>query len=115
MAGSAQPGSGANVQAPPARPAQPVHISTGIARSLRVHDVFPRMPELLRLQQRTETVDAQICVSVDGSVSGVRMRGGSATLENVLREAFLKWRYRPLLLQGTATPFCHDLHLVYRP
>jgi hypothetical protein len=112
---SAQPGSGASLPPLPPRPAQPVHIATGIARSLRIHDVFPRMPELLRLQQRSETVDAQICVSVQGSVTGVRLRGGSATLENVLREAMLTWRYRPLLLQGTPTPFCHDLHLVYRP
>jgi hypothetical protein len=112
---SVKDGSGASLQAAPVRPAQPVQISSGVARALRIHDVFPRMPELLRLQQRTETVDAEICVSQQGSVSGVRLRGGSATLEKVLREAMLQWRYRPLLLQGTATPFCHGVHLVYRP
>jgi hypothetical protein len=112
---SAKDGRGASVEAAPARPAQPVHITSGVARALRIHDVFPRMPELLRLQQRTETVDAEICVSEQGSVSAVRLRGGSATLEKVLREAMLQWRYRPLLLQGTARSFCHGVHLVYRP
>jgi outer membrane biosynthesis protein TonB len=108
------PGSGVASQAPPAQPARPVHIAPGLARSLRIYDTFPRMPELLRMQNRTEAVDVNICVSERGAVREVNLLGASEALARSLREAIASWRYRPLHLAGTPTPFCHALRLSYR-
>jgi hypothetical protein len=110
----AEKGQGVNPHAPSTQPAQPVQLPSGTARSLRVYDTFPRLPELLRRQQRTESIDVNICVSERGSVSTVRLEGASPSFEGTLREAIFKWRYRPLIQQGTATPFCHPLRLAYR-
>ena len=74
------------------------------------------MPELLRRQQRTETMDAGSASRVEGKVSDVRLRGGSPPWRRSSATRILQWRYRPLVLQGYgAPPFCHDVHLVYRP
>jgi hypothetical protein len=109
-----RPGEGASVQAAPSKRKPPVQLSAGVARSLRVFDIFPRMPDLLRAQHRVEIVQADICVSDSGAVETVRLAGASATLEKVLREAIVTWRYRPLLLRGEPSPFCHSLQLTYR-
>ncbi len=108
------PGNGIAPQAPPARRAEPVRVGHGVARSLRIFDSFPRMPEVLRLQQRNEAVDVEICVSAQGSVRDVRLRGASEALARILREALFTWRYRPLIQADGPVPFCHDLRLTYR-
>jgi outer membrane biosynthesis protein TonB len=111
---AARPGEGASVQAPPTRRKPTMHLSAGVARSLRIHDSFPRMPDLLRAQHRVEVVHVEVCVSETGTVDKVRLEDASPTLEKALREAIVTWRYRPLLLRGEPNPFCHTLQLTYR-
>jgi hypothetical protein len=108
-----QSGSGVDRQAP-APAASPPLVTAAVARSLRVYDTFPRMPEILRMAPHAELVEAEICVSERGSVNDVRLRGGSGVLERVLRDAITSWRYRPYVVGGVATPFCHVLRLAYR-
>jgi hypothetical protein len=91
----------------------PVVLDAGVARGLRIYDVFPRMPETLRQAPHAESIRAEICVSEQGKVRDVRLRGGSTLLENTVRPALLTWRYRPYLVNGTPTPFCHHLRLNY--
>jgi outer membrane biosynthesis protein TonB len=111
---AARPGVGASVQAAPTARKHPVQLSAGVARSLRLYDTFPRMPDLLRAQHRLEVVQVEICVSQSGTVDKVRLEGASPTLEKTLREAIVTWRYRPLILRGEPNPFCHTLQLTYR-
>jgi hypothetical protein len=93
--------------------ARPV-LSPATARALRVYDVYPAPPEPLRAGV-VHVLLADICVSDRGLVSDVSMApGGAAALESALRAAIRTWRYRPLLLDGVPTPFCHPMRFIYR-
>jgi hypothetical protein len=99
----------------PAAPTRAVfHVSAGVAQSLRVYDVYPSMPDAMRAAGIAAAVDVQICVANNGAVSGVTMSTEAApALRDVLSSAIRTWRYRPLVLAGNATPFCHDMQLRY--
>lgn len=107
------------VEPPPAAsegnpPGKIPHVSALVARALRVYDYFPNLPEPARLAGLAQTVQAEICVSGSGGVSEITMdHRAAASLEEALRSAIRTWRYRPLLVQGAATPFCHALEVRY--
>jgi hypothetical protein len=89
-------------------------LSAAAAKALRIHDVYPVPPEPLRPPGVAHVVVADICVSARGLVSDVSVAsGGAAALEGALRTAIRTWRYRPLLLEGTPTPFCHAMRFIY--
>ena len=110
--GDGRPSGGATPEAPTPARAPPV-VSGVVARALRVYDTFPRMPEILRMGAHAEITEAEICVSEQGSVHSVRLRGASAPLEHALRAAILTWRYRPYVMNGQTVPFCHVSRFVY--
>jgi hypothetical protein len=90
------------------------HVSAGVAQALRVYDVFPSMPDAMRAAGLAAAVNVEICVSNLGDVSEVTMnREAAPVLKDVLRSAIRTWRYRPLVLAGNATPFCHEMQLRY--
>jgi hypothetical protein len=104
----------APVPAPEVAPPKIPQVSAGLARSLRVYDYFPSMPEPARLAGLAQAVLVQICVSGSGGVSEITMdHRAAASLEEALRSAIRTWRYRPLMVQGSATPFCHALEIRY--
>jgi TonB family protein len=56
----------------------------------------------------------EVCVSDRGQVSdAVIAEGGMAAIDATLRMAIRSWRYRPLLVNGAPTPFCHFMKLKY--
>jgi hypothetical protein len=94
---------------------EPLHVSAGTARSLRAYDDFPSLPEPAKSAGLSQRVDLEICVSDQGSVSAITMdRHAALPLQEALRSAIRTWRYRPLLIGGTPTPFCHALEIQYR-
>lgn len=100
----------------PAPPPPPKisHLSAGIAQSLRVYDPFPSMPEALRATGIAQAVQVEICVANHGGVSDVTMdRQAAPSLQDVLRSTIRTWRYRPLIVQGAAMPFCHEMQIRY--
>ena len=95
--------------------AAPPHVDPYIARSLRLYDVFPRIPEPLRTTRGEHAMTVDVCVSERGQVSQVNITPGNVDLlVRALREAVQTWRYRPLMVAGTARPFCHVMRVVYR-
>jgi outer membrane biosynthesis protein TonB len=100
---------------PLASPPSPVfHVSAGLAQALRVYDVFPSMPDAMRAAGIAAAVSVEICVTDSGNVSEVTLDTATApALRDVLRSAIRTWRYRPLVLAGSATPFCHDMQVRY--
>jgi hypothetical protein len=94
----------------------PVYLDPDVAQGLRLEDSFPNLPEALRAPGARHVVMAEVCVTSLGIVRSVRIAGEAASrpLGDVLRDAIRGWRYRPLLVDGTPTPFCHLLRIAYQ-
>lgn len=96
------------------RPLKPSYVSPGMAKELRVYDEFPSLPESLKRTGLAQAVDVEVCVSDRGSVSDITFDQHAARpLGDVLRSAIRTWRYRPLVVHGAPTPFCHALQIRY--
>jgi outer membrane biosynthesis protein TonB len=68
----------------------------------------PDFPALLRRPGRFYVVLANICVSRTGSVDGVTiLQGADTLLDGNVVSAVKKWRYRPLMADNQAVPFCY--------
>jgi hypothetical protein len=93
----------------------PVYLPPDVAKSLRLYDPFPKIPELLRRRGAVHATVVDICVCDRGTVSNVRLSSGTTTpLAQTLAEAIRTWRYRPLVRNGMPAPFCHTIHITYR-
>jgi len=68
----------------------------------------PDFPALLRRSGRFYVVLANICVSRTGSVDSVTiLQGADTLLDGNVVSAVKKWRYRPLVADNNAVPFCY--------
>jgi periplasmic protein TonB len=92
------------------------YLAPGVAAGLRIYDSFPRMPEPLRGPGVQYLVMADVCVSEQGVVDRVRVSApaGAAALEHALTDAIRTWRYRPLMIGGGPSPFCHQVNMHYQ-
>jgi TonB family protein len=98
--------------APSMAPAAPPVIGAETARALRVYDSFPMV--LAQSAASAADVVVEVCVSDHGQVSdAVIARGGHGAIGDTLRTAIRSWRYRPLVVNGAATPFCHFMRIQY--
>ena len=89
-------------------------ISHEEATALRVRDVFPRMPEALWPGWRPYLVTLEVCVDEEGRVGEVNLLSSAAPrLDQMVAAAARTWRYRPLVLAGAATGFCHAVVIKY--
>lgn len=104
----ASPSSAPRAVAPPI--ADP---SRETVQALRLQDDFPRLPDGVRDAGTAYTCFVQICVSREGTVDGVTVRGAPPLLEQALRGAISTWRYRPWVQGGVARPFCHPMRIDY--
>jgi hypothetical protein len=93
-------------------PARVPVVGAETARALRVYDTFPML--LAQAAVARAEVLVEVCVSDHGQVSdAVIAQGGTRSIEGTLRTAIRSWRYRPLLVNGAPTPFCHFVRLKY--
>jgi TonB family protein len=89
-------------------------ISHDEATTLRARDSFPRLPESVWSGGRPYVVKLEICVADDGRVREAVLRSSaSARLDPIVLAAVRTWRYRPRLVGGKATPFCHGVVIKY--
>ena len=101
--------------APIAPVAKLAHVTPEVAKALREYDAFPSLPGPMRLMGTEHVVVVDICVSDRGSVDDVLITEGATDLfDSPLRAAIRTWRYRPLMVSGTPTPFCHVVRIDYR-
>jgi len=111
--------SGGEGHAPLALPPRPVRSKflppqLGGAQKLSGDD--PEFPALLRRPGARYTVTAKICVSVTGQVETISILQGADPLldSSVARSVKANWRFRPLLANGTAVPFCYNGNFAFR-
>jgi hypothetical protein len=99
------------VQQPPPPTKAPV-ITPDTARALREYEIYPRL--LAQASLTHAEILVEVCVSDHGQVSdAVITEGGMAAIDHTLRAAIRSWRYRPLLVNGAPTPFCHFMRIKY--
>lgn len=92
----------------------PRFISDREATTLRTRDYFPRLPSDEWATHRPYVVTLDICVDTDGSVLDATLRSSaSETLDAIVLSAARTWRYRPLVVNGRAEPFCHRVVIRY--
>jgi hypothetical protein len=93
---------------------QAVEVAASEAQYLRTYEAYPSLPRSLWVTGRVYAVLAQVCVAVDGGVSTVSIRNGSAPeLDRLITASVRSWRYRPRVVEGAARPFCHLMKFVY--
>jgi TonB family protein len=84
------------------------------ASYLRVYQTFPSVPSALWSRQRVFSIELKVCVAPDGAVSGVTLtRSTVQSLDDAVVAAARTWRYRPLVVEGAARPFCHLILIHY--
>lgn len=58
---------------------------------------------------------ARICVASNGSVNSVSItKSAGPAVDKAVATAMRRWRYRPLMVGGTSTPFCYSQPYVIR-
>jgi hypothetical protein len=108
----------------PAAPVAPMVIAPQALDANRiagVHDIAPDSATELQIQRSgTDRVVAsfQLCVSPDGSVSGVtavRSTGFAAFDAKITTAIRETWRYRPFLVDGAPATVCSKVNFGYAP
>jgi protein TonB len=92
---------------PPPPPAQaPVRIGGQIKTPALLHRVEPAYPDIAAAAHLTGLVILEAVVDTMGCVESVKvLRSGHPLLDREAVAALKQWRYTPLMLNGTATPF----------
>ncbi len=92
---------------PPPPPPAPklVRIGGNIQAPQLVKRVEPTYPELALVAKVTGLVILEASVGADGTVQDVRVLRSVKFLDQAAVDAVKQWRYAPLVLNGTATPF----------
>jgi protein TonB len=124
VAGGAPEGSA--VLEPPAPAARkivevaPVLLPPSVGTSQRLTDITdpafrPALPPGLNRAGMAVRSLLRICVSIEGTVTDVKfIRSGDPAVDRGWEATIRRWRYRPFMVQGRPTPFCHPLMLEVR-
>ncbi|HWA73750.1 MAG TPA: hypothetical protein VG937_15500 [Polyangiaceae bacterium] len=100
---------------PPPTPSGPKMVSAKVARGQLLIDPNAeqyrvKLPPPLARSGETYVAMMRVCVSAQGTVTGVQlMKGASPAIDGQFPSVIGRWRYRPLLIDGVPTPFCYPL------
>jgi protein TonB len=90
---------------PPSPPAQPVRVGGDIEAPTLVHRVDPEYPSIAVGGKIEGMVILEATVDERGAVEDVRVLRSHPLLDRAAVDAVKQWRYKPLQLNGQATPF----------
>jgi len=75
-----------------------------------------RLPSALQQSGQAFTATVNICVAATGDVAKVSiLRSAGPALDPQIVELLSRWKYRPLLEGGRATPFCYPMNYQVEP
>ena len=100
---------------PPPKPSGPKMLSAKLGRGQLLIDPNDeryrvKLPPPLARSGETYVALLKVCVSAQGSVTSVQlMKSATPALDGQFPSVIGRWRYRPLLADGVATPFCYPL------
>jgi protein TonB len=90
---------------PPPKPAKPVRVGGEIEAPTLVHRVNPEYPSIAVSGKIEGIVILEATVDERGAVEDVRVLRSHPLLDRAALDAVRQWRYKPLQLNGRATPF----------
>jgi protein TonB len=90
---------------PPAVNIPPVRVGGAVLTPRLIHRVDPEYPEIAQRAQIEGVVILEATVGANGTVQDARVLRSHSVLEQAAVDAVRQWRYEPLLLNGTPTPF----------
>jgi protein TonB len=96
---------GFSMAPPPPPPVVPVRVGGEISTPRLVHRVEPEYPPIAVSAQIEGMVIIEATVDSAGAVSNTRVLRSHDVLDEAAIDAVRQWRYEPLRLNGTATPF----------
>lgn len=100
---------------PPPKASGPKLISAKLGRGQLLIDPNDeryrvKLPPPLARSGETYVAMLKVCVSAQGSVTGVQlMKSASPAIDSQFPSVIGRWRYRPLVADGAPTPFCYPL------
>ena len=106
---------GAPPPPPPPKPTGPKIVSASVGRGQLLIDPNAeryrvKLPLALARTGDTYIAMLKLCVSAEGGVTSVQvLKGAGAALDGQFPSVMGRWRYRPLIVDGVATPFCYLL------
>jgi TonB family protein len=80
--------------------ATPERVDGRMEPAMLMKEIRPVIPALARQQNLSGIVDLEATVDAEGKVTTVRVLSGHSALVSAARDAVMKWRYRPAILNG---------------
>jgi TonB family protein len=77
-----------------------LRISSGVADTMKIHDVQPEYPQDARINHITGDVVLHTIIDRDGRIAELTLLSGHAILAESAIKAVKQWRYRPYILNG---------------
>lgn len=93
----------------PKGPGGPVRVGGRVAQANLIERVQPIYPALAKSARVQGTVEFTATISKEGAIENLQLVRGHPLLVNAAREAVLKWRYRPTLLNGQPVEIITDI------
>ena len=88
-------------------------VSQGVQEARLVHRVEPTYPSQARAQRIQGKITLSATIGADGSVRQVAVVGGSPVLAEAAKDAVLKWRYSPALLNGSPIEVQKEIIVIF--
>jgi periplasmic protein TonB len=90
---------------PPLRPkpkpaSEPIRVTSGVSEANLIRKIQPVYPSIARAARIQGTVEFTAMISKEGDIANLQLVRGHPLLVNAAREAVLRWKYRPTLLNG---------------
>jgi protein TonB len=86
--------------APPATPAAPIRLHSGIQAPAKIHHVAPIYPAIAVAARRDGTVILEAIIAIDGTVTSLRVLRSVPLLDDAAMDAVRQWRFTPTRLNG---------------
>lgn len=85
---------------PPVKAPTAIRVGNGVAEANLIVKVQPSYPPLARSARVSGVVEFSATISKEGTIENLQLLHGHPLLVNAAKQAILRWRYRPTLLNG---------------
>jgi protein TonB len=107
---------------PPPPPAPPQNVAPTALEAQRISgdkNIYPEdvtKTEISRSGKTQLMVPVKVCIDRAGNIASVKVMksSGFAAYDQKLDREIRRWRYKPFMVNGTATPVCSAIQFIYR-
>ena len=88
------------VQRQPPKPTGPVRLSSGVVAGMAIDKPAPVYPAIAKAAHVQGAVILHAIISKQGTIENVSVISGNGMLVSAARDAVMRWRYKPYILDG---------------